>query len=76
MTKGEKAMADLPRYVCSGCGWIYDPKYGDAANEVPRGVPFEKLPANFICGLCGCPKSKFVPETPKAAAKPATKKKK
>jgi len=71
-------MADLPRYVCPGCGWIYDPKYGDAANEVPRGAPFEKLPDNFICGVCGTPKSKFVPEKPaaKPEAKPAAKKKK
>jgi len=58
--KGEKAMADIVRYRCSGCGWIYDPRFGDAANEVARGVVFENLPAKFICGVCGCPKAKFV----------------
>ncbi len=52
-------MAELARYKCTGCGWIYDPKYGDAANEVARGIPFEKLPAKFICGVCGCTKEKF-----------------
>jgi len=53
-------MADIVRYRCSGCGWIYDPRFGDAANEVARGVVFENLPAKFICGVCGCPKAKFV----------------
>ena len=81
-------MADIVRYRCSGCGWIYDPRFGDAANEVARGVVFENLPAKFICGVCGCPKAKFVkhdvlggkpevkkPEVKKpAAAKPAAKK--
>jgi rubredoxin len=73
-------MAEIVRYRCSGCGWIYDPRFGDAANEVSRGVAFEDLPAKFICGVCGCTKEKFVkhdviggaPE----AKKPAAKKKK
>jgi|WetSurMetagenome_2_1015567.scaffolds.fasta_scaffold1594632_1 rubredoxin len=56
----EEPKAVLARYKCTGCQWIYDPKFGDAANEVPRGMPFEKLPANFICGVCGCTKEKFV----------------
>jgi rubredoxin len=53
-------MPDMARYKCTSCGWIYDPKYGDMANEVARGIPFEKLPAKFICGVCGCSKDKFV----------------
>jgi butyryl-CoA dehydrogenase len=52
--------AEVVKYKCSGCGWIYDPRFGDAANEVPRGIPFEKLPPKFICGVCGCTKEKFV----------------
>jgi rubredoxin len=53
-------MAEIVRYRCTGCSWVYDPRFGDAANEVPRGVPFEKLPTKFICGVCGCTKDKFV----------------
>jgi rubredoxin len=53
-------MAEAARYKCTGCGWIYDPRYGDPANEVPRGIPFEKLPATFTCGVCACAKDKFV----------------
>jgi superoxide dismutase, Fe-Mn family len=57
----EEPKAAVPvRYKCTGCQWIYDPKFGDAANEIARGVPFEKLPDKFICGVCGCTKDKFV----------------
>jgi len=64
--------AELDKYRCITCGWIYDPKLGDLANEVPRGIPFEKLPDNFTCGVCGVVgKDKFV----KIEA-PAAKKKK
>ena len=81
-------MAEIVRYRCSGCGWIYDPRFGDAANEIARGVKFEDLPAKFICGVCGCTKEKFVkhdvlggqpetkkPETKKPEAKKAEAKK-
>ncbi len=68
-------MAEVVRYKCTGCGWIYDPRFGDAANEVPRGVAFEKLPASFICGVCGCPKAKFE-KMEEALKKEAPKKKK
>jgi rubredoxin len=72
-------MADIVRYRCSGCGWVYDPRFGDAANEIARGVAFEDLPAKFICGVCGCTKEKFVKHDvlggkPDAAKKPEVKK--
>jgi rubredoxin len=67
-------MADVVRYKCTGCGWIYDPRFGDAANEVPRGVKFEDLPANFSCGVCACTKDKF--EKMEEAPKKDVKKKK
>jgi rubredoxin len=76
-------MAEIIRYRCSGCGWIYDPRFGDAANEIARGVAFADLPAKFICGVCGCPKEKFVkhdvlggaPEAKKAETKKTDTKK-
>jgi rubredoxin len=69
-------MADMVRYKCTGCGWIYDPRFGDAANEIARGIPFEKLPDTFICGVCGCPKAKFEKMEEGGAKKEAPKKKK
>jgi rubredoxin len=57
---GEEAMTELAKHKCTACGWIYDPRYGDPANEIARGIAWEKLPANFKCGVCGNGKDKFV----------------
>lgn len=39
------------RYVCVPCGYLYD--------EVEQGVPFAQLPDDWICPVCGAPKSDF-----------------
>jgi rubredoxin len=48
-------------YVCDGCGYLYDPEFGDEANRIAEGTPFEKLPADWVCPECGSPKSEFYP---------------
>ena len=58
-------MAELERYKCTACGWIYDPRYGDPANEIKRGIPWADLPDNFGCGVCGVGKDRFIKEEPK-----------
>ena len=40
------------RYVCSVCGYVYDPAEHD-------GVAFEELPADWKCPRCRQPKEKF-----------------
>ncbi len=40
------------KYVCSMCGWVYDPAEHD-------GVPFEELPDDWRCPRCKQPKGKF-----------------
>lgn len=50
-----------PRYVCSGCGYEYDPAVGDPENDIPEGTLFEKLPEEWTCPDCGEEKSKFIP---------------
>ena len=42
------------RYVCSICGYVYDPAEHD-------GVAFEDLPEDWKCPKCKQPKSKFNP---------------
>ena len=37
------------RYVCSGCGYEYDPAIGDEENGVEPGTLFNKLPEDWIC---------------------------
>jgi len=46
-------------YVCKICGWTYDPAKGDPKGNVPPGIPFEKLPDDWRCPVCGVSKDKF-----------------
>ena len=43
------------KYVCQICGYIYD--------DTKEKVPFEQLPADWKCPLCGAAKTDFKPET-------------
>jgi len=49
----------MAKYRCKVCGYIYDPEKGDAENSVPTGTPFEKLPDDWICPICGVGKDQF-----------------
>jgi len=50
------------RYVCSVCGYIYDPELGDPDSGIKPGTPFELLPETWVCPVCGVGKDKFVKE--------------
>lgn len=43
------------KYVCQICGYIYD--------DTKEKVPFEQLPADWKCPLCGAAKTDFKPGT-------------
>ena len=49
----------MKKYVCDACGYIYDPKMGDPDNNIAPGTPFEKLPKEWVCPLCGAGKDQF-----------------
>jgi len=49
------------RYICTCCGYIYDPAIGDELNKIPPGVAFEDLPDSWVCPLCYATKDKFDP---------------
>lgn len=51
----------MQKYVCDVCGYIYDPSVGDPDAGVAAGTPFDKLPADWVCPLCGADKSSFSP---------------
>ena len=40
-------------YVCSVCGYVYDPKAGDPESGVAPGTEFEDLPEDWLCPECG-----------------------
>jgi rubredoxin len=52
----------MKKYVCGVCGFVYDPAKGDPENNVPPGTPFENLPANWVCPVCGASKDQFEAE--------------
>ena len=52
----------MDKYRCTVCSYIYDPAQGDPDGGVNPGTPFDKLPADWVCPLCGAPKSDFVKE--------------
>ena len=51
----------LERWVCTCCGYVYDPEVGDPENGIPAGTPFDKLPETWVCPLCYALKKAFEP---------------
>ena len=49
----------MDKYVCTVCGYTYDPAVGDPDNGVAPGTPFDKLPDDWACPVCGVPASDF-----------------
>ena len=48
-------------YVCTVCGYIYDPALGDPDNGILPGTQFEDIPEDWVCPVCGVPKEDFEP---------------
>ncbi len=46
---------------CAVCGYVYDPAEGDSMNGIAPGTKFEDLPDDWVCPVCGAPKSQFNP---------------
>ncbi len=51
----------MKKYVCDICGWEYDPGEGIPEEGIEPGIPFEDLPADFVCPMCGVGKEDFSP---------------
>ena len=49
----------MDKYECLVCAYVYDPAEGDPDNGVPPGTPWEELPADWVCPLCGAGKDEF-----------------
>ena len=52
----------MKKYVCSACGYVYDPEQGDPDSGIKPGTSFEEIPEDWVCPACGAPKSMFVAE--------------
>jgi len=49
----------LARFVCRVCGYIYDEKLGDPEGGVQPDTPFEAIPEDWVCLVCGASKADF-----------------
>jgi rubredoxin len=49
------------KYRCTVCGYIYDPEVGDPDAGINPGTPFENLPDDWTCPVCGVSKDMFEP---------------
>ncbi len=49
----------MEKYVCTVCGYIYDPVEGDSDSGVTPGTKFKDIAEDWVCPLCGVPKSDF-----------------
>ena len=49
----------MKKYECTACGYIYDPETGDPDNGFEPGTPFEDLPGDWTCPICGADKETF-----------------
>jgi rubredoxin len=47
------------KYICTVCGYIYDPEVGDPDNDIEAGTSFDELPNSWVCPECGAPKDSF-----------------
>jgi rubredoxin len=50
----------MKKFRCTVCGFVYDPVEGDPDGGIPPGTPFEDIPEDWECPVCGVSKSEFV----------------
>jgi len=48
-------------WICTSCGFIYDPEEGDPDGGISPGTPFEEIPDDWFCPVCGARKADFEP---------------
>jgi rubredoxin len=49
----------MEQYICTNCGYIYDPEQGDETQGIPAGTAFEDLPEGWTCPICYVSKDQF-----------------
>lgn len=56
----KKVVPTWKHYVCNGCGYEYDPSFGDLEDGIFSGTLFEDLPEDWTCPDCGEEKDMFI----------------
>ncbi len=50
------------KYICSVCGYTYDPETGDPGSGIESGTDFTSIPEDWLCPICGVSIENFEPE--------------
>ena len=50
---------DAQNYECDVCSYIYDPAEGDPDGGIAPGTPWEDIPDDWVCPVCGAGKDDF-----------------
>jgi len=58
-TEKKKEDVKMDKYVCTVCGYIYDPAKGDPDSGIAAGTAFEDIPNDWVCPICGAGKDAF-----------------
>ncbi|HEY9709930.1 MAG TPA: rubredoxin [Oculatellaceae cyanobacterium] len=56
------------KWMCRQCSMIYDPVVGDPDSGIAPGTPFEEIPEDWHCPICGASKKTFMPFEEQVAA--------
>lgn len=51
----------MKKWQCTACSYVYDPAIGDPDSGVPPNTPWENVPGDWVCPLCGVGKDLFEP---------------
>jgi rubredoxin len=49
----------MATYICTVCGYVYNPVHGDPESGIAPGTPFELIPDDWVCPVCGVGKDQF-----------------
>ena len=49
----------MEKYVCTVCGYVYDPEVGDPDQGVMPGTKWQDVPEDYVCPSCGVGKDMF-----------------
>jgi len=52
---------ETKQWICTSCGFIYDPEEGDPDGGIPPGTQFDEIPDTWFCPVCGARKADFEP---------------
>jgi len=49
----------MKKWICTVCGYVYEPAVGDPDGGIAPGTSFEALPDDWVCPECGSGKEFF-----------------